>query len=257
MTVVLIFLAIVISTSMWWLSHQRLGAKPWLESGLDNLDQGSHQVSLPKAKVGLLVFLSVIGMLFTLFFSSHFMRQEIEDWRSISLPSMVWINGILLLAASVYLQSALITARRQTLGAQNLAVRSPVQVSILSDGKYRHSIRSLLINACVLTVAFLIGQLITWHEVAGNGFFLSGNPSSSYFYVLTGLHGLHIIGGLVALFHTTSLTWNDTQIHKIGSRIDLCALYWHFLFFIWCAMIFVMLGWTYDPLIELCQRVIL
>jgi cytochrome c oxidase subunit 3 len=62
MTVVLIFLAVVVSTSMWWLSHQRLGAKPWLESGLDSLDQGSHKVSLPKAKVGLLVILAVVGM---------------------------------------------------------------------------------------------------------------------------------------------------------------------------------------------------
>jgi cytochrome c oxidase subunit 3 len=257
MTVVLIFLTVVVSTSIWWLSHQRLGAKPWLESGLDSLDQGSHQVSLPKAKVGLLVILSVIGMLFTLFFSSHFMRQEIEDWRSIPLPSMVWINGILLLAASFYLQSALVAARRQAVRAQVLGGRDPMLVNIPNDGKRDISIRSLLINACVLTVAFLIGQLIAWQEVAGNGFLLSGNPSSSYFYVLTGLHGLHIIGGLAALFHTTALAGSDTQAQKIAPKIDLCAIYWHFLFFIWCAMIFVMLGWTYDPLIELCQRIIL
>lgn len=257
MTVVLIFLAVVVSTSLWWLSHQRLGAKPWLESGLDSLDQASHQVSIPKAKVGLLVILSVVGMLFTLFFSGHFMRQEIADWRSISLPSMVWINGILLLAASFYLQSALVAVRRQAEAVQVLGGGTSISVNMLNDEGHDHSVRSLLINACVLTVAFLIGQLIAWREVAENGFVLSSNPSSSYFYVLTGLHGLHIIGGLVALFHTTSLARSDAQFHKIETQIDLCALYWHFLFFIWCAMIFVMLGWTYDPLIELCQRVIL
>jgi cytochrome c oxidase subunit III len=254
MTVVLIFLAVVVSTSIWWLSHQRLGAKPWLESGLNSLDQGSHQVSLPRGKIGLLVILSVVGMLFTLFFSSHFMRQEIEDWRSIPLPSMIWINGMLLLAASLYLQSALVTARRQL---KALGERTQSQGTIRNDGKNNNSVRSLLINACVLTVAFLIGQLITWYEVAGNGFFLSSNPSSSFFYVLTGLHGLHIIGGLAVLFHTTALARSNTQLNKLVTRVDVCALYWHFLFFIWCVMIFVMLGWTYDPFIELCQRVLL
>jgi cytochrome c oxidase subunit 3 len=257
MTVVLIFLAVVVSTSMWWLSHQRLGAKPWLESGLDSLDQGSHKVSLPKAKVGLLVILAVVGMLFTLFFSSHFMRQEIEDWRQIPLPSMIWINGILLLGASIYLQSALVTARRQASQVQVLGGETPMPVDVRNDGNNNDSVRPLLINACVLTVAFLIGQVITWYEVAGNGFYLSSNPSSTFFYVLTGLHGLHIIGGLAVLFHTTVLTRSDTQISTLVTRVDICALYWHFLFFIWCVMIFVMLGWTYDPFIELCQRVFL
>ena len=257
MTVVLIFLAVVVSTSLWWLSHQRLGAKPWLESGLDSLDQGSHKVSLPKAKVGLLVILAIVGMLFTLFFSSHFMRQEIEDWRQIPLPSMTWINGILLLAASLYLQLALVTARRQASRVKVLGGGNPMPVDVRNDEKTNNSVRSLLINACVLTVAFLIGQLITWYEVAGNGFYLSSNPSSSFFYVLTGLHGLHIIGGLAVLFHTTALTRSDTQISTLVTRVDICALYWHFLFFIWCVMIFVMLGWTYDPFIELCQRVFL
>jgi cytochrome c oxidase subunit 3 len=257
MTVVLIFLAVVVSTSLWWLSHQRLGAKPWLESGLDSLDQGSHKVSLPKAKVGLLVILAIVGMLFTLFFSSHFMRQEIEDWRQIPLPSMIWINGILLLAASLYLQSALVTARRQASRVEVLGGGNPMPVDVRNNKKTDNSVRSLLINACVLTVAFLIGQLITWYEVAGNGFYLSSNPSSSFFYVLTGLHGLHIIGGLAVLFHTTALTRSDMKLHKLVTRVDVCALYWHFLFFIWCVMIFVMLGWTYDPFIELCQRVFL
>jgi len=256
MTVVLIFLAVVLSTSIWWLSHQRLGAKPWLENGLNSLDHGSHRVSLPKAKVGLLVILAVVGMLFTLLFSSHFMRQEIEDWRSIPLPNMIWVNGILLLAASFYLQFALVAARREALQVKILEIGAPKPVNIRHNEKNNNSVRYLLTNACVLTVAFLIGQLITWLELAGKGFFLSGNPSSSFFYVLTGLHGLHIIGGLAVLFHTTALSRSNIQLHKIVNKIDLCALYWHFLFFIWCAMIFVMLGWTYDPFIELCKRVI-
>ena len=256
MTVVLIFLMVVVVTSLWWLKHQRLTSKPWLESGLDNIEYGTDHVGLSKAKMGLLVFLAVVGMLFALFFSGHFMRQEIEDWRPMPLPPVVWINGILLLAASIYLQAALIVARRQN---RDLAYSSSIylRLTLLKDHESSDvSVKHLLLYACVLTTAFLIGQLVAWKSVANDGFLLSGNPANSFFYVLTGLHALHILGGLIALFQTTANSWNKPQAEKLLSRIDLCALYWHFLFFIWCVMIFVMLGWTYDPLIELCQRVI-
>ena len=256
MTVVLIFLLVVVATSIWWLSHQRLTSKPWLEIGLDNIEYGTDRVGLPKAKIGLIVFLAVVGMLFTLFFSGHFMRQEIEDWRSMPLPPVVWMNGILLLAASIYLQVALIATRRQSRNCKDL-VGTHLTLTALGDKKNSDiSVKHLLLYACALTTAFLVGQLVAWQSVANDGFLLSGNPANSFFYVLTGLHALHILGGLVALFHTSVVYWNDPKAGKLISRIDLCALYWHFLFFIWCVMIFVMLGWTYDPLIELCQRVI-
>jgi cytochrome c oxidase subunit III len=256
MTVVLIFLLLLIVTSLWWLKHQRLMSKPWLESGLDNIEYGTDHFGLPKAKIGLLVFLAVVGMLFTLFFSGHFMRQEIEDWRPMPLPPVVWINGILLLAASIYLQAALIVARRQNRELKNASPIYHRLTFFRFEESSDVSIKHLLLYACVLTVAFLVGQLVAWQSVANDGFLLSGNPANSFFYVLTGLHALHILGGLIALFSTSVISWNNPQSEKLLSRIDLCALYWHFLFFIWCTMIFVMLGWTYDPLIELCQRVI-
>ena len=256
MTIVLIFLMGVLGTSLWWLKHQSLTSKPWLETGLDNIENGTASVGLSKSKMGLIVFLAVVGMLFTLFFSGHFMRQEIEDWRSMPLPPVVWINGILLLAASIYLQAALIIARKQN---RDLSYLSPIYrrlIFLRGDESSDASIKHLLLYTCVLTTAFLIGQFVAWKTVANDGFVLSGNPANSFFYVLTGLHALHILGGLIALFQTTAISWNYPESEKLLSRIDLSALYWHFLFFIWCFMIFVMLGWTYDPLIELCQRVI-
>ncbi|MDG2406664.1 MAG: hypothetical protein P8M25_17535 [Paracoccaceae bacterium] len=256
MTVVLIFLLVVVATSFWWLKHQRLTAKPWLESGLDNIEYGTDRVGLSKDKIGLLVFLAVVGMLFTLFFSGHFMRQEIEDWRPVPLPPVVWINGILLLAASIFLQVALIVARRQKRELEN-SLSTYRRLTFLRGRESSDvSIKHLLSYACILTTAFLIGQLVAWQSVANSGFLLSGNPANGFFYVLTGLHALHMFGGLIALFQTSAISWKDPQAEKLLSRIDLCALYWHFLFFLWCVMIFVMLGWTYDPLIELCQRVI-
>ena len=99
-------------TSGWWLSHQRLTSKPWLESGPKDVFAGTDRVQIPKAKLGLVVFLAVIGMFFSLFFSGHFMRQELSDWRALPLPRILVLNSALLVLASVYLQSALIAARR-------------------------------------------------------------------------------------------------------------------------------------------------
>ena len=229
MTVVLIFLMGVVGTSLWWLKHQRLTSKPWLETGLDNIENGTDNVGLSKPKMGLIVFLAVVGMLFTLFFSGHFMRQEIEDWRPMPLPPVVWINGILLLAASIYLQAALIIARKQK---RDLSYLSPIYRRLIFLRGVKSpdaSIKHLLLYACVLTTAFLIGQLVAWKSVKNDGFVLSGNPANSFFYVLTGLHALHMLGGLIALFQTTAISWNDPQPEKLLSRIDLSALYWHFL----------------------------
>ena len=179
MTVVLIFLMGVLGTSLWWLKHQRLTSKPWLETGLDNIENGTDNVGLCKPKMGLIVFLAVVGMLFTLFFSGHFMRQEIEDWRSMPLPPVVWINGILLLAASIYLQAALIIARKQN---RDLSYLSPIYrrlIFLRGDESSDASIKHLLLYTCVLTTAFLIGQFVAWKTVANDGFVLSGNPANS------------------------------------------------------------------------------
>ena len=75
MTLVLLFLLAIVAASLWWLSRQRLTSKPWLESGLESVEYGTERMNLPREKVGLMVFLAVSGMLFTLFFSGHFILQ--------------------------------------------------------------------------------------------------------------------------------------------------------------------------------------
>lgn len=228
MTTVLIFLLVVVSVSAWWLSHQRLMSKPWLESGPGSVEPGTDRISLPRAKIGLVVFLTVVGILFALITSGYFMRQEISDWRTVPLPGVLWLTTGLLITSSVALQLALIAARQDQ----------------------RDRVLARLGLACIVAVGFLAGQLWAWQQMVNDGFVLTGNPANSFFYMITGIHGLHIIGGLVALARTTFAARGNIDIDKLRQRIDLCALYWHVLLAIWLIMLVVMLGWVSDPFFD-------
>ena len=227
MTAVLIFLLVVAGVSAWWLSHQRLLSKPWLESGPDTVVEGTDEIGMPKAKIGLIVFLAVVGTLFALMTSGYLMRQELADWRTLPLPRILWVNTGLLVLGSISVHRALIGARNH------------------DDGP----VRFWMVVACVAALGFLIGQVMAWQQLVNSGFVLAGNPANSFFYMLTGIHGLHIIGGLVALGRTTAAAWRDVAMDKLRLSIDLCALYWHFLLFVWFVLLVVMLGWAHDPFI--------
>src|SRR6187402_4009510 len=114
MSVILVFLLVIAGISGWWLSQQRLMAKPWLEQGSITFPQ-TESGSMPAAKVGLGVFLAVVGCLFALFTSAYFMRMGLSDWQSMPVPRLLWLNTGVLVLSSVALQCALVAARRRQL----------------------------------------------------------------------------------------------------------------------------------------------
>ena len=117
------------------------------------------------------------------------------------------------------------------------------------------TVRLSLATAAVGTLGFLGGQLAAWRELAASGYFVSGNPSSSFFYVLTGLHGLHILGGLVALARTMPGAWGVGRPEKLRLRIELCTMYWHFLLLVWLGLLAVLTGGAVD-FINICGRLL-
>jgi len=230
MTLTLIFLYLVIGVGIWWLSHQRITSKPWLEVGLDpNGDGANADADRPKGKTGLVVLLGVVGVLFALFLSGNLMRQEVSDWRTIPMPTIVWFNTALLALASLSLHRSVLAARTDK--------RALVDFWLMVAGG--------------ATVGFLIGQLTAWQQLSSSGYSLAANPANTFFYVLTGLHGLHILGGLVALGRTGTAAYGKAPLDKLQGRIELCAYYWHFLFIIWIGLLIVTLGWASDPFINL------
>ncbi|MER9326478.1 MULTISPECIES: cytochrome c oxidase subunit 3 [unclassified Mesorhizobium] len=230
MSVILVFMLVIAGFAGWWLSHQRLMAKPWLEQGMAGDFVGMEGSTLPTAKIGLGVFLAVVGCLFALITSAYFMRMALSDWQALPLPRLLWLNTGVLVLSSIALQCAALAARRGQMDMVRLG----------------------LATAGFTALAFLIGQLVAWRELSADGYFLASNPANSFFYLLTGMHGLHILGGLVGLGRTTVGAWNGARPARLRLSVELCAMYWHFLLFVWLAIFALLAGWA-ATFIDICR----
>ncbi len=216
MNITFLFLAVIAAIVAWWLTQQRLTAKPWLEAGPIG-DPGAS--SVPAAKIGLGVFLAVVGCLFALLISAYSMRMEMGEWRPAPAPKLLWLNTGMLILSSGALQWAEVAARRGKLDG--------VKAGLLAGG--------------VFALAFLAGQLIAWRQLDAAGYYLTANPAAAFFYLITGVHGLHILGGLVALGRTMDKAWQGVKLDHMRLSVELCTTYWHFLLFVWLAIFSLLL----------------
>lgn len=228
MTIVLIFLVSVAAIALWWLSQQHLMSKPWLETGA--VTAAPQRSELPAEKIGLGVFLAVVGGLFALFGSAFVMRMDEADWFRLQLPPVLWLNTAILVASSAFLQAAVHAAHRGRTGR----------------------IRPSLTAAGVTTVAFLWGQVLAWQALASDGQGLSAGPGASFFYLITAMHGLHILGGLLALARVAWRFGERGDAARLGLGLELCATYWHFLLAVWLGIFALLLGWGSD-IAALCR----
>ncbi|WEX76752.1 cytochrome c oxidase subunit 3 [Sinorhizobium numidicum] len=232
MNAVLVFLAVIAIIIGWWLAQQRLASKPWLEVG-HALDRRNAGEPIPAAKIGLGVFLAVVGSLFTLFISAYFMRAESSDWGALPLPRMLWINTGVLVLSSIALQWAKTETERQR----------------------QEAARTSLLVAFATGLAFLVGQVFAWRQLSAAGYLLADNPANSFFYMITGMHGLHIVGGLIALGRVTLRAW-DVPIDRGSSlSIGLCATYWHFMLAVWLVLFALFSGWAGD-VVDFCRQLL-
>ncbi|TWH00629.1 cytochrome c oxidase subunit 3 [Mesorhizobium sp. J18] len=233
MSVILVFLLVIIGIAGWWLVQQGVMSKPWLEHGPRGALQDVEDPVIPTEKIGLAVFLAVVGALFALFASAYFMRMELPDWQALPILRLLWLNTGILVLSSVALQCAVIAARQGQMDTLRLA----------------------LVTGGITALAFLAGQLVAWRQLSAEGNFLTANPANSFFYLLTGMHGLHILGGLLALTRTTIRAWSSASPERLRLGTELCAMYWHFLLFVWLALFVLLAGWAAD-FIEICRRVL-
>ena len=213
MNITFLFLAVLASVALWWLSQQRITSKPWLETGLVD-DPGAP--SRPAAKVGLGVFLAVAGLLFSLFFSAYITRTSlpepnIVDAKIFPAPRLLWLNTAVLVLSSCALQWAQSAVRRGSL--------ERTAAGLLAGG--------------ATAFLFLAGQLAAWRQMIGDGYFLTSSPASSFFYLIVGVHGLHLLGGLGALAFTSGKALSGVPVRQLRLSVELCAIYWHFLLLVW------------------------
>jgi cytochrome c oxidase subunit 3 len=230
---IILFMAGIAAIAGWWLSQQRLASKPWLEEGVLVDFRGDNASSLPPAKIGLGVFLAVVGSLFALFISAYSMRMSMVDWRALPVPKLLWFNTGVLITSSIALQWAYMAARRNDM-----------------DGV----IIGLLAGAAS-AVIFLVGQLLAWQQLKVAGYFVASNPANSFFYLITAVHGLHLMGGLVALGRTTAKVWRGAKMIQVRLSVELCAIYWHFLLLVWLVLLGLLTGWT-DNFVDICRQLL-
>lgn len=232
MSVVVLFFALLVALAFWWLSRQRLFAKPWLEQGIIEESGQGHELSHDPAKrVGLGFLLAVIGSLFTLVIGAWFMRRDLGDWQPLPIPPILWVNTGALLLSSLVLEWTQHEVRNGPLAR----------------------VRVGLVAAAIFAVAFLVGQLVAWQELSAAGFFVAANPANSFFYLVTGLHGLHIVGGLVALGWAIAKAWRATGPDPVRLNVELCATYWLFMLFVWVVLLSLLAGWA-SGFVDFCMQ---
>jgi cytochrome c oxidase subunit 3 len=219
MTVVLVLLAGIMFFFVGWLVSQSIGAQPWIASASGPAMRQSRLQAQPNAKVGLVVLLAVLSSMFALFVSAYVLRMELADWRPLNEPDLLWLNTAILTLASVGMHGAYVRS-----GAGDV---KQVQVGLLFAG--------------LCLGLFVLGQMVAWDQLSTLGYYATSNPANAFFYLITGLHVVHIVGGLVVWTLTTKRALRAENTGELRLQIQLCGIYIHFLLIVWFVLFALLL----------------
>jgi cytochrome c oxidase subunit 3 len=195
---------------------RQLMEKPWLPATGPAGELDAEPASrLPAATLGLRVFLAVVTVLFSLLLIAYAERMAYVEWRPSPQPGLLWLNTAFLVLASVAMQWASTSAGRGRLD----------------------DVKRGLIGGGAFAVAFLVGQMVAWRQLQLMAPFDITDAAIAFFYLITALHGLHLVGGLGALARIAAKLWHggaDEAELRLG--VQLCAVYWHFLLLVWLVL---------------------
>jgi cytochrome c oxidase subunit 3 len=175
----------------------------------------------PPASTGIWVLLFSITMTFLAFTSALFVRQASLDWQHLTLPPILYLNTLVLIASSVTLEIA-----RREVGA----FMRPLSKAIDYPSRWLYATLGL-------GLLFVAGQYVAWLQLRAQGFYLATNPNSSFFYLLTAVHAIHVMGGLGGLVRVM-VKLNRLTLKR--STLVATARYWHFMGVLWIYLLLVL-----------------
>lgn len=213
MTIGLVVLTLLMAVIVWWLFRQTINVQPW-QAQVALADGGGGLGAWPAARTALWVFLGVATSLFVLFASAYAMRLSLADWTPLPRPRLLMLNTALLVGASLAMEWTVHAARRGD--------RDKLQRGLWASG--------------LLSFGFLAGQLFVWNQLHAAGYFVSSSAATAFFYLLTAVHGLHVLGGLVAWGRSSARAWRASDPARIRLGVELCATYWHYLLAVWVVL---------------------
>ena len=178
--------------------------------GDDDKDRRKHESSAKRYYTGMAIAIVAILMFFMALASAFLVRKGAADWIPVRIPVLLWVNTLVLVGSSVTLEMA----RERLASADTMGFRR------------------LWLVTTTLGVLFLIGQIIAWRILAGQGIYLASNPASSFFYIFTGAHGLHLLGGVGALVYVAKRNFSQSQVTQ-GVAAEVASYYWHFMDALW------------------------
>jgi cytochrome c oxidase subunit 3 len=195
-----------------------------------------YATRLRRARLGLLVALTPVLMLFVSFTSAYVVRQGlptldprtatlVRDWIPVTLPKLLLINTGVLVLSSLFME----LARRQLKGGATRGSADSIPgVTLGGESKI-----PWLPMTFALGIIFLFGQWMAWRQLAASGFYVATTPSSSFVYLLTGTHAVHLLGGVLALCGAGIASLMGLSLTRRSIVVDVTAWYWHFMAGLW------------------------
>ena len=189
-------------------------------------DDSPFRFSPARYRIGVFMAIGSILMLFVALTSAYIVRSaSSNDWHRIAMPKILWLSTALLVISSVTIELARRSLKRKSESGYSL----------------------WLINTVVLGVAFVVSQLVAWRQLVRQGVYLASNPYNSFFYLFTGAHGLHVMGGLCALAYLVIRTRGarsslDGELRRVGAA-DAVTIYWHFMDVLWVGLFLLLTLW--------------
>lgn len=200
--------------------YRQVTSKPWEYQGPVSGTGPESAFEKDSEKIALTLFLVVVCVIFSLLTVTYYLRMDLGDWVPLSDPVLLWVNTVMLLLGSVALQRATSLARSERM----LEARS----AFMAGG--------------ALAALFVAGQCYVWVQLDAGDLGVASNPSSAFFYLLTGMHAIHLLGGLWVWSRTSFRMFSKLEPADARLSIELCTTYWHFLLLLWVLLFGVLLS---------------